>query len=87
MMRESASYSVSGNQVKVHVLPQLGDDSFEGMFQVDPPWEEPFPLDVLDPVLLEVLASGSLLVTAPGVLELERIISAESLQPPSPSKC
>lgn len=77
LMRNCATYTVDGGKVKMHILPHLGADSFPGEFTVDPPWEVPFPVDVLDPVLLEVLAAGLLIANSPGVLELEDIITAE----------
>jgi hypothetical protein len=78
LMRECATYTVEGGKVRAHILPHLGEQSFPAEFTIDPPWEAPFPVDVLDPVLLEVLAAGALLVNSPGILDLEAIIAAEA---------
>lgn len=82
LMRQCATYTVEGGKVKAHMLPHFGKDSFPAEFSVYPPWEAPFPVDTLDPVLLEVLAAGSFLVNSPDILALEAAIAAEFSPPP-----
>jgi len=76
-LRKCCTYHVEGEGVKVHVMPHFGSDSAPILFKVDPPWSANFPTDVLDPVLLEVLAAGAFITASPEVQKLEAMISQE----------
>ncbi|MGE3745385.1 MAG: hypothetical protein AB7G25_06695 [Sphingomonadaceae bacterium] len=76
-LRKSCTYTVEGAQVKVHLVPQWGAASAPFMFTLEEPWQEPYPTDSLDAVLLEVLAAGVFVVNSPGVQQLEAIIAAD----------
>ena len=77
LLRTACEYNVENGQVKIHVLPQWGQDSAPFLFKLEEPWQEPYPTDFLDPVLLEVLAAGVFLANSPGVRELEQVICTD----------
>jgi hypothetical protein len=73
-LRQSCSYSIKGGKVEIHMMPQLG--AHGPAFTVGA--ELSFSADALDPVLVEMIATASMLVTSPDVLRLRDAIRQES---------
>jgi hypothetical protein len=77
----SCTYKVIDRQLEVHILPQMGADSFKVLMMPDAgPLPDDYPGDILNAVVLEVLAAGVMLVTSPDVVELERFVATELRQ-------
>jgi hypothetical protein len=74
---DACTYSAVDGKLKVHVLKELGADSAPIEYSAATPIPMTFPTDVLNPVLLEVLAAAMMVATSPDVLGLEKVIREE----------
>ncbi|MCP4410851.1 MAG: hypothetical protein GY807_24555 [Gammaproteobacteria bacterium] len=77
-MRQACSYKLVDGRLNVHVMPELGANSFPGRFghQIEMP-SLGSRLDPVDPILVEMLGTAQMIVDSPDITELETIILKE----------
>ena len=77
-IRGVCSFSISDKGVDAHILPELGPNS--PRVKITPKAERAavdFTAAVIDPVLIEVLATAKLLIDSPDIKKLEAIVRQE----------